>query len=177
MATKVDRWVSTDGREFDSEAKCRAYEDAAALRGFLESRLSSRETRDNVLDDVLAHFELLPRSADARAVAVRGWGNLPQVDRVLVISTGHVSEQTAKWLSAAPSAAPERPPVMYWEEGRCWRWIGWQVWVPDTREDDSSPAQYADLSAVLDFARDLGCRWVRFDCDADVLPELPKFNW
>lgn len=67
MATKLERWESADGTVFDTEQECRAHEEALVLKKFLESKLSRYETRDDVLDVVFDHFQLIPRSVEVRS--------------------------------------------------------------------------------------------------------------
>lgn len=54
------------------------------------------------------------------------------------------------------------------------------VYVP-AGDDEDAPAndasKYPNIAAIVSLARDLGCRWVNFDQDADFLDGFPSFDW
>lgn len=49
------------------------------------------------------------------------------------------------------------------------------VLVPDATLDIQNVP--SDLIAVLEWALINNVQWIRFDCDAEVLPELPVYDW
>lgn len=52
-------------------------------------------------------------------------------------------------------------------------YYGFFVYVADYVE----PETPADLKAVLEFARDKGCGWIKFDCDGEKYEQLPVYHW
>lgn len=95
-------------------------------------------------------------------------------EKMLVLSTGHISETTAKELpdSYAGMARADRPdwwPTFARDEG----------WVFAIYDGDDVAYQYApkDLVACLEFARVRGCRWLMLDCDGAQVSELPFHTW
>lgn len=89
-----------------------------------------------------------------------------EIQKVLVLSTAHVSYETSRKLDAGEVSLP----VARWE-------YGWFVWVDEAAGDDSLQNVPADLEATLAFAKHLGCEWVRFDADGHEIEELPRFEW
>lgn len=84
--------------------------------------------------------------------------------RVLGLSTGHVTEATARQLDMG---APEFATV------ECYPTLsGWFVFA-GTPAVDEAPA---DLRAVLDLARRNAFRWILFDRDARHVDELEVFS-
>lgn len=83
------------------------------------------------------------------------------IDRMLNISTGHLSEKTCNaWMK-------DQDVVCAIEHD-----YGWIVWVNEKAEGLPN-----DLQFVLRFARNQACDYVKFDCDAAVLEELPVYDW
>src|SRR4051812_23741863 len=96
-----------------------------------------------------------------------------EIHKMLVISTSHVSRETARLIDypvkRGASSASLGIPVTF-GKGK----YGWFVRVPEGEPDWQCPS---DLKHVLAFARRHRCEWIMFDQDADVLPELPAFDW
>jgi len=85
------------------------------------------------------------------------------IDRVLVMSLAHLSDATADAFERNDQATPA---FLQWE-------YGVQVWVddhPDTFEI------YPELPALMKFAHNLACNWIRFDDDGQVYPDFPVFD-
>ena len=104
-----------------------------------------------------------------------------EIDRTLVLSTAHVSKATADILNGD---APERDGLKPAIDGHVadWGCYGWVVWcggqtVPKIELDAEMLYMPADLHRVVMFARDNNCQYVRFDCDADEIDELPTWEW
>ena len=83
----------------------------------------------------------------------------PTIVKMLDLSTGHVSAETAARLDAGNFG------YVKGEYG----WI-----VPTLRLSNEVPD---DLAKVMAYARDLDCSWIMFDRDADIIPDLPTFDW
>lgn len=90
------------------------------------------------------------------------------IDSMLILSTAHMSESTSRLLTD-PNA--EHPCMVI-----LWPCYGWIVWCDtDLMRDDET--DYPDLRACFALAAAMGCAWVRFDCDADPIPDLPTYTW
>lgn len=85
----------------------------------------------------------------------------------LVLSTGHVSEETAKMLDSTPAA---QWPVLGGPFGD----YGWFMRASD---EDTSGDIPVELMNVFNFARANGFNYVLFDCDASTVDQLPTFDW
>ncbi len=85
----------------------------------------------------------------------------PEIRKVLVLSTNHLTKHTCLEYKSWPFIAD-------FEEG-CYFYVG------------DEPESYTDapeeLRQVLTFAKHYGCTEVKFDRDADVLDHLPCFEW
>lgn len=96
-----------------------------------------------------------------------------EIHRMLVISTSHVSRETARLIDhhveQGVSSASLGIPVTFGKGD-----YGWFVNVPEGELDWQCPS---DLKDVLTFARCHKCEWIMFDRDADVLPYPPAFDW
>lgn len=80
-----------------------------------------------------------------------------EIEKTLVCSTGNLQQATCDQIGKEYIGAE-------WEYG------GW-VHVETT----NAPPE---LKAILHHARGMGCTWVRFDCDAELLPEtFPRWEW
>jgi hypothetical protein len=97
-----------------------------------------------------------------------GESEMTTIVSMLDLSTGHVTEATAKRLTDRPESIglPVYPKGEY----------GWIVWAGTesvTRVVDVP----ADLVTVVKFAQERGCEWIMFDCDAPLSDSLPSFDW
>lgn len=99
--------------------------------------------------------------SSARVCADEANGAEPEIRKVLVLSTNHLTKHTCLEYKSWPYIAD-------FEEG-CYFYVG------------DEPGSYTDapeeLRRVLMFAKQYGCTEVKFDRDADVLDNLPCFEW
>ena len=84
------------------------------------------------------------------------------IEPMLVLSTGHLTEETCNLFLAD-------------YEGPAWRKgdYGWFVYVPEDVDDELPP----DLTACLALAREKGAFWIMFDRDEAQVDELPAYDW
>ncbi len=88
-------------------------------------------------------------------------------DRVLVVSTAHVTKAEADQFGGGG-----HPLLAYlsWE-------YGWQVHVDPLGVDCDPPEASQGMLDVFRAARDRGCTWVRFDQDAPLLDGAEHYTW
>jgi hypothetical protein len=95
-----------------------------------------------------------------------------EIRKVLVLSTSHVSEETADWLDGAFDPFNLNLGVSPVSGGH-YDSAGWFVYVPT----EMNPKFPDDLEAVIQFARDNGVQHLLFDRDADRIEGLPVYEW
>lgn len=92
----------------------------------------------------------------------------PETHKMIVLSSAHVTENTARAMSANEAA------FIYYEKGD----YGWFLPVMDadyirvTRESG-----FEDVGIILEYAAAQGCTWVMLDADADTCDDLPSYDW
>ena len=92
---------------------------------------------------------------------------MPQVRSFLTLSTAHVPEQFAQLL--------DKEHVVNWPVcGGPFDAYGWFMFADDENHNQTIPEE---IMAVFAYARSLNCNYVLFDMDADVIPELPTWDW
>ena len=84
-----------------------------------------------------------------------------EINKELVLSTAHIPEETANDLRNCLVAKN----IEEYEYGS-------RVWV-----DASIPVKHKELIALVKLAKDHDCKWLVLDCDAEVIQELPQFEW
>lgn len=89
--------------------------------------------------------------------------------QVPVISSAHITQETAELLTRNPDTLPvEVAPYRY----------GWFVFIFIPEIDVSLPA---DLAEVFGWFREQpqfeGANWLRIDADGDVVDGLPTYDW
>lgn len=93
------------------------------------------------------------------------------IERMLVITTGHLTTDTRRWLEEQ-FPDDSRVPINILH-GR----YGWLVWAGSPEcgpeEDFEIPM---DLAAVRRFCRENSIRYVMFDCDAPIHDDLPVYS-
>jgi hypothetical protein len=101
-----------------------------------------------------------------------------EIERALVLSTAHVSEETALLLNHTE--------ILTGDAGLAWapamqRPEGWLFRVPLNMSDAEWTIHLepypAELRAALALARDEGCHWILFDCDGPTVDTLTEFEW
>ncbi|GHE74881.1 hypothetical protein GCM10019059_37950 [Camelimonas fluminis] len=100
------------------------------------------------------------------------------VETLLVLSTTHVSEETAQWLrtqgriAAACEVTGDEHPAL--NVGATPYGFFLYVPEPDSWADSDFPN---DLKAVFAFVHEQGHAYVYLDCDGSVVHELPTYDW
>lgn len=92
--------------------------------------------------------------------------------KMLVLATSHVSDSTRHVLDGDhPDFDGGTGPfnVLPWES------YGWIVWADP--EELPNPKRFPEMEAIRKLARDNGCQWIRFDCDAAEVEGLPTHEW
>ena len=93
---------------------------------------------------------------------------MPNVVRVLELSTAHVPAEVARALSADTI-----PGTIVFDKGD----HGWLVLVDLDLAADHQESYPAELLAVQRYAWGHRCDWIMFDADAEADPELPTWEW
>jgi hypothetical protein len=101
-------------------------------------------------------------------------GTMLEVLRTLVLSTCHISEETADRFGEA----------IGFDGGPNWliasHDYGWYLWVPTEDlmkqyvDDEDVPPDVAD---IFKFCRQHGFNEVKLDRDGDAIPDLPTYEW
>jgi len=98
-----------------------------------------------------------------------------EVERNLIVSTGHITASDAKALERA-AKTPERDLLVYAED----EWIMVHL---DTMRQDDADLDFDDLSMafhkIVKFAADRpeGFTYIKFDCDGPTLEGFRVFDW
>jgi hypothetical protein len=91
--------------------------------------------------------------------------------KMLDISTAHITDSTAVWLTDV--GVNGSSPIIVYEKAE----YGWLVFVPDMWDEGRADQTPGDLLAVITYAKAIGCTWVMLDCDGERIPELPIYDW
>ena len=87
-----------------------------------------------------------------------------EIYKMLVLSTSHVSKETAKLLDRDNVGVVVYPKSEY----------GWFIVATDWDEHENIPD---DLQKCLELTEQLGCDWLCLDCDGKCVPELLTYKW
>jgi hypothetical protein len=101
-------------------------------------------------------------------------GTNPYLVKSLDISTGHLTKAEADLLDEAAKGESENPVTAYKYE------YGHFVYVPDENDDHLAIAEYGyspQFLAILRRARELGCKYVQYDCDGIQYDDLETYSW
>lgn len=95
------------------------------------------------------------------------------IDKIMKLSTAHVSKSTADWLDAqglknADWTIEDMGSIHVGSHA-----YGWFGYCHDEFGEDYPPS----IIAVMEFARSRGCKWYNLDADADTYDELPVYDW
>jgi len=101
----------------------------------------------------------------------------PTLTPVLIVSTAHISRETANLLqdwgemaagARSISPRPPRPPLPMASHTH-----GWWIYCDEEPGEDLP----ADLITLMVMARALGAEYVNLDADAPKIEELPTYEW
>ena len=129
------------------------------------------------VEDTLEWIEALeamtPASEIAMAQAVLAKHGAPAnklpfaVSKMLSLSTAHLEKATADALTNGFSFGQ----TVYDKDV-----YGWWIALPDL-SDPPEEVESPSLRAVLERAKLLGCEWLMLDSDAEILDDLPSYDW
>lgn len=91
-----------------------------------------------------------------------------EIQKMITLSTAHITEQTAKLLDKEPEENNMAISVYKKSE------YGWFLPI-ESISYDTVPFQ--DLKKVIEFAKDHGCSWLCLDCDGPMLEYLDTYKW
>lgn len=94
-------------------------------------------------------------------------GLVPEIHRVLVMSTGHITFDTNARLLGEHDIGTLYDVLEY----------GYLIRVPDGDDPEAEATMSEDIRAVIASARSHGCRYVRLDPDGATVDGLPLHEW
>ena len=91
-----------------------------------------------------------------------------EIEKTLVLSTGHVTSKVAKWLESGQLFSNSYD-------------YGWVIPAnfsgKDLADEECSEADLACVEAATKLAKELGCQWVKFDQDGEQTDRLEYYEW
>ena len=102
---------------------------------------------------------------------------MPEIRKMLALSTGHLTKETRDWLAAGDLTG-----LAGAQDGTPYGAVGGYGWFVYAHDDNTSfpsathapDGEYpADLWTCFVKARELGCDYIMFDCDWGELEDLP----
>lgn len=92
-----------------------------------------------------------------------------EISKMLTLSTTHMSLKTAQSMEKGEDFG-----LVIYEKLD----YGWFILVdPEVLDADESGVIPADLYHLLHVAKNHDCRWLDLDCDGNVEPDLPAYDW
>lgn len=91
---------------------------------------------------------------------------------VAILSTAHVSKETAQLLNSSPCA---KWPI---HGGPC-NETGWFMYCHDENTGETTDQDYIpdDLFSLMTAVRKRGCDYILFDCDEEPNPDFHVYDW
>jgi hypothetical protein len=125
---------------------------------------------------VLILADLLKRSNDELVdVNYNNWTQDHEIAKMLVVSTGHITQEESEILENHPIGHITN--ISY----------GYLIWVPTDIEEGYYPHNLQTGSSnsfilpnvfnLIVYAQQLGCYWLRLDSDGPIEEYLPHFEW
>lgn len=94
------------------------------------------------------------------------------IQNMLEVSTANINEDTAKWLvQQAKKTEDNKMDLIVYEKGTYGMFI--PIYI-DMFKGKDIPDQ---LIFLIGYAVGKGCSWVMIDRDAEVIDELPTYDW
>lgn len=96
-----------------------------------------------------------------------------ETHKMLALSTGHLTLETAQWLNHKIELDGMKRPVCY-DKSSGNESYGWFIPIVEGRVPANIPLE---LQACMTLAHQQGCDWLMFDRDVDEVPHLPTYEW
>lgn len=87
-----------------------------------------------------------------------------EIHKMLVLSTAHITRETAEKLENDAYALSTYPREEY----------GWFIYIPYDWDEYELPE---DLKACIKLAKNNNCVWLCLDCDGLTTHNLPVYDW
>ena len=95
-----------------------------------------------------------------------------EIDRIITISSAHVSRETYEWLTEEADKQDAQIPVVVYAKSA----YGFFIYIPkDIRSKHKDIP--ADLLDCVLFADRNDCRWLCLDRDGEMSDDLITYNW
>lgn len=96
-----------------------------------------------------------------------------RIEKVLTLSTCHISEETARQLEKSLNG--EYFPISVYRKER----YGWWLFIQKDRLDEFAVSKYIsdDLYECIQLAVGYGCEWLCLDCDGQEADNLQRYEW
>ncbi len=179
-AIEYQGWVLATGVDDADDQARRLLDDggSATGRGHLDILRFDREVMANDADEVCWSCGTDPRHPNPACPHPPPGQERPPlaeptridpIRRVLDLSTAHLPEHLGSHGLSGQDGV-----TAYDLDG-----YGWLMWVPP--DPDSHAADYprlpTEVLTIQRYARQCGCDYVLFDQDADIIDDLPTWNW
>ena len=93
-----------------------------------------------------------------------------EIERTLVLSTGHITSQDDEMLTKGELPSPSVDPFSF----------GYRIYIgteTDPYQECAASGLSAALAALMVLAREQRCTWLKLDADGPLRDDLPKFDW
>lgn len=94
-----------------------------------------------------------------------------KVNNMLTVSTAHIKPKTAKWLERQWEIFDSS--IIVFSKGV----YGWFVFVDYQEPEEVYEELPEDLTILFRMAVEYNCDWLCLDRDADIVPDLPVYEW
>ena len=108
----------------------------------------------------------------------------PEISPMLFLSTAHLRKETAEAMDLVRVSRQEEEGQRHHvlPEGHPLQLVsfdcieyGYLVWVTD--DEGLLKSMPEEIAAAIRFAKQHGCRYIKFDCDVERIDELPSWDW
>lgn len=104
---------------------------------------------------------------DALTLKRRATLGAAQVESMLVVSTAHMTEEEGRAVTSGD----------HWAKPTFARDEGFMFHRDSLSQEGDSITLSAGFFGCIKRAHDLGCDWIMFDCDGDVIEDIPSYEW
>ncbi|MCU5076996.1 hypothetical protein OB985_05315 [Bacillus cereus] len=94
------------------------------------------------------------------------------IQKMLEVSTAHITYETAKWLDGQVEATKENNiDLIVYEKGE------YGAFIPLYPEMFADKVLPESLVFIIGYAMGKGCSWIMLDRDVEIIDDLPTYNW
>jgi hypothetical protein len=116
--------------------------------------------------------------ADCKADFAAKYLTDPNIEKVLVLSTAHITKNTDEWLTSTATNKEGHDTLLPMRHIKIFNHhYGYIMFITDTPPETQDWQEMPEMMMIIKYAQQKGCTMINLDRDAAIVPNLITFEW